>query len=422
MIKGQNSDPVMEVFFDIVPDLLCIASTDGHFLKLNSTWESLLGFTCEELCGHPYIEFIHPDDVAKTLSELEFLIKGRYTIFFTNRYRCKDNSYKWLEWQARANPEGDKYYAIARDITQRKMAEQALITCEDKYMVAFSTSPDAININKMDGTYVDINDGFTELTGFTREDVIGIPSLDLGIWAFPKDRETLVEGLQKQGNVKNLESVFRCKDGSLKTALMSASVIQINNEPHILSITRDITDRIMTEKALRESEEIFRSLAEYSPNMIFIVVKNKIYYVNQLCEKKLGYTKEEFFAPDFNFLQLASPEHKQLLIENLTLHAKGKEIEPYEFLMLAKDGRQLYTMINAKLIQVGNENAILGVIMDISEQRWAEEILKRKANQFEHFSTLMVDRELKMVELKQEVNDLLKKLGESAKYPLYGSY
>lgn len=175
------------------------------------------------------------------------------------------------------------------------------------------------------------------------------------------------------------------------------------------------------EEKLKNSEEIFRFLAEYSHDMIFIIIKNKIYYVNQLCEKKLGYTKEELYSPDFDFVRLVAPEHEKIFNENLLITASGKEVKPFEFLMTSKDGRTLYTMVNSKLIQIGKGNAILGVIMDISEQKWAEEILKRKATQFEHFTSLMVDRELKMAELKKEINRLLKKLGEEPKFTLFGN-
>jgi len=219
------------------------------------------------------------------------------------------------------------------------------------------------------------------------------------------------------------------EDSAIKTVLNGARDYVLKNklERLVPAIKRALHENELevinkqAEEKLRNSEEIFRTLAEYSPDMIFIIIKNKIYYVNQLCEKKLGYTKEEFYATDFNFLRLVAPENMKIFNENLLLTASGKEIAPYEFLMTSKDGKELYTMVNSKLIQIGNENAILGVIMDISEQKWAEEILKRKANQFEHFNSLMVDRELKMVELKKEVNILLEKLGEKPKYNLFGN-
>ena len=172
----------------------------------------------------------------------------------------------------------------------------------------------------------------------------------------------------------------------------------------------------LADEKLKNSEEIFRSLAEFSSNMILIFLKNKIYFVNQMCEIKLGYSKEEFYAPGFDFRALATHENDEELKNNLIRSLSGIELEPYNFIITAKDGRQLYTIVNTRSIRIGKENAILGIMIDISERRWAEKILMQQANQVEHFNSLMVERELKMVELKQEVNSLLEKHGESAKY------
>jgi PAS domain S-box-containing protein len=120
---------------------------------------------------------------------------------------------------------------------------------EEHFRLVYSTSPDAININRLsDGLYVDINDGFTRLTGFTREDVIGRPSLYIGIWRHPEDRQKLLAGLKDNGHYENLEAEFRRKDGSIVTGLMSAKIIFLQNEPHLLSITRDISDRKRAEE------------------------------------------------------------------------------------------------------------------------------------------------------------------------------
>ena len=127
---------------------------------------------------------------------------------------------------------------------------------EERFRLAYSTSPDAININRMsDGLYVDINEGFTRQTGFTREDVIGRTSQEINIWCDPADRQTLVRGLRERGCYENLEACFRRKDGSVTTGLMSARIIVLRGVPHILSITRDIGDRMRMEEENRRLEE-----------------------------------------------------------------------------------------------------------------------------------------------------------------------
>ena len=121
------------------------------------------------------------------------------------------------------------------DTTERIQAELALRASEDKFSKAFHTSPDSVNINRLaDGMYLEINDGYTKVTGYTREDVIGKTSLEINIWANPEDRARLAEGLRSHGEVANLEATFRMKDGTEKVGLMSASVIEIDGEWYVI--------------------------------------------------------------------------------------------------------------------------------------------------------------------------------------------
>lgn len=99
-------------FFDVTIDLMCIADTDGYFRKTNPAFERELGWTPEELDGRLFLDFVHPDDLDKTLHEVAKLSEGIPTISFENRYRCKDGAYKLLRWTS--YPEGDVLYAIAR--------------------------------------------------------------------------------------------------------------------------------------------------------------------------------------------------------------------------------------------------------------------------------------------------------------------
>ncbi len=111
-------------FMQLSIDMFCTAGLDGYFKYVNPSWQKALGFTTEELTSRPYLEFVHPEDRQKTGTEGERLAHGEVSLAFENRYRCKDGSYKWLLWNAICVPEQSMIYAVARDITDHKRAEE----------------------------------------------------------------------------------------------------------------------------------------------------------------------------------------------------------------------------------------------------------------------------------------------------------
>jgi PAS domain S-box-containing protein len=140
-------------------------------------------------------------------------------------------------------------WATARSWRHRLDFERLLVErtehlreSEERFRIAFETSPDSINLNRVaDGVYVAVNEGFTRMTGWTEADVVGRSSVTLGIWADPADRARLVEALEREGFIENLEAQFRRKDGSVLVGLMSARRIDLQGEALLLSITRDVS-------------------------------------------------------------------------------------------------------------------------------------------------------------------------------------
>ena len=111
-------------FFTLSIDMLCIAHFSGYFQRLNPAWETTLGFSREELQSKRMFDFVHPDDRERTLEQNRIVRAGGQALGFENRYVCKDGSYKWLLWNARADMENQVIYSVARDITRRKQAEE----------------------------------------------------------------------------------------------------------------------------------------------------------------------------------------------------------------------------------------------------------------------------------------------------------
>ena len=111
-------------FFTLSIDMLCIPHFNGYFKRLNPAWETVLGFSHAELQSKPMFEFVHPEDRERTLEQNRKVRAGGQALGFENRYLCKDGSYRWLLWNATADLDNQVIYSVARDITERKQAEQ----------------------------------------------------------------------------------------------------------------------------------------------------------------------------------------------------------------------------------------------------------------------------------------------------------
>ncbi|MCK9209970.1 MAG: PAS domain-containing sensor histidine kinase [Ignavibacteriaceae bacterium] len=145
-------------------------------------------------------------------------------------------------------------------------------------------------------------------------------------------------------------------------------------------------ERKQAEAELKESEEKFRSLSEESPNMIFINKAGRVVYVNKKCQEILGYTRDEFLDPRFNFLDIIAPEHIEMVKENFADRYKGKAKDSYEYALVTKDKRRIETSISAKIINYEGGNAILGIVTDITERKRVELLIQRQNNELQELN------------------------------------
>jgi PAS domain S-box-containing protein len=130
-LKERRLQVERDRFFELSRDLLCVAGFDGHFTRLNASWEKTLGFTREELQAEPWLAFVHPDDRESTLAVGADVMAGKEAIAFENRYRCKDGSYRWLQWNATPWLDQGVIFAVARDVTEQRRHETELLAAKE---------------------------------------------------------------------------------------------------------------------------------------------------------------------------------------------------------------------------------------------------------------------------------------------------
>jgi PAS domain S-box-containing protein len=312
------------------------------------------------------------DDISKAKINYGKALSGQSHITVEEYGELKRNYY-----ETRYNPIFNEKQeiigatAFAFDVSEKINTLESLRKSEDKFRRAFVTSPDSININRLsDGMYISINDGFTKITGYSEEETIGKTSLELDIWAVPSDRFKLVEGLKAKGRCENLETVFRMKDGSLLTGIMSASVIEIDGVQHILSITRDISDRKRAETALIESETRYRELVELAVDGILLGSHDgKIIEANSYILALTGRTRDELIGTHISELFMSEDLAKSPL--RFDLLQKGETVIN-ERRILRKDGGAIPVEMHTKMMPDGTYQSIY---QDISERRKSEERL-----------------------------------------------
>jgi PAS domain S-box-containing protein len=272
---------------------------------------------------------------------------------------------------------------IFADITSstlsRKEAEYKLNASEALFRKAFTTSPDSININRLsDGKYISINNGFTNITGYSTEETIGKTSFEIDIWADSGDREKLVKGLREVGTVLNLEARFRMKDGTLRNGLMSASLIDLDGVTHILSITRDISEKKRIESDLKESETRFRELIELAPDGILIGLHDgTIHGANSRMLTITGRTLAELIGMDIALL-FSDQELNSLPLRYDLLEAE----ESVTSIRTIKrpDGSTVTIEMHTKMMPDGTYQSIWH---DITNRKLVEDALLKSKEQYD---------------------------------------
>lgn len=252
-------------------------------------------------------------------------------------------------------------------INQRLQSD--ITVTKNHFQSIFNLAPGAVLISTAeDGKIVEVNETFSLITGYGREEAIGKTTQELGLWQHNTDREWVVNDIKIYGQFLNREVKLNRKSGEEFIGLISGSVISLNDKPHIISNTQDVTEKYLAEEKVKASEEKYRTLTETTPNIILMHDFNGIItYINraglkliQLPEKEIIGKSIKQFVPDALFEEVK--ERQKLRLQGFT------DTLEYKTAFTTTDGRLLkIKVVSAPIIKNGKMESFLLVAHDITE-------------------------------------------------------
>lgn len=293
----KQSEEKFSKAFLMSPDcLILLRASDGVTLEINDQFLQLTGYSREEVIGVSSTDLSWIEREDRETLQRELLENGELNDRETTFRARSGEQFAVLVSGRYIDLDGEKcFLSIVRNVAKQKEAAEHLRQSEERFSKAFLMSPDGLVIVRAaDGVALEINDRFLQLTGHDRDEVVGIPSANLRSWVRPEDRETLRRDLEEKGEVNDLETLFRTKTGEHLSVLISASNIELNGEPCILSIIRDVTESRRAERELAKNREMLQALLDAVPLGINVKDHSRRYtFMNPFQAKVYGTVPEE---------------------------------------------------------------------------------------------------------------------------------
>lgn len=226
-------------------------------------WKGMLGYADHEIANRveEWYRLMHPDDAAGVKERLQAYLKGQLPVYeLEHRLRHKDGSYRWILARGIAlrRTDGTPYRMAGShtDITERKRADEVIRQSEKRFSQVFHASPIPITITSLEGgLYVEVNDAWLRLFEYTREEVIGDSSLHLNLWVDPQQRLEMIQQLQATGSLRDYAHLARTKTGKVLDVLVSAEVMELNDQHYNLSLVYDVTELKRAQQRLEQRVE-----------------------------------------------------------------------------------------------------------------------------------------------------------------------
>jgi PAS domain S-box-containing protein len=362
-------------------DVVFATDRRGQLVHWNKEAEQLFGYAASEVIGNPF-DIICLGAPGGSGIDLRTILAGRD---FAGGVRCFDKSGReialYVYATAGRKPSGTAagVVFVARDVSEFWRAEQAVRTAEDKYQMLFEHSSDAVAIADIAGRVLEVNPALLRLYGYTADEARGMRLADSVATESRAEADKAMADLAAGKTVTRTIKMTR-KDGTRFVVDLVASVVSVKGARRILSVTRDVTERVRAEEATNESERKYRAVFESANDAVLLeTVDGRILDVNENACVLLGYTKKELLA--LGVSDLVPPEARAWLprvtdaiLQDRTFRAEAVNVH--------KSGRHIPVEISASTMQVDDRTLVLAIVRDISERKRAEAALAESENRY----------------------------------------
>jgi len=413
-------EKIYRFLFDNSRDMIFTLDKNGIITSFNGEAELTSGYDRQEVIGKSFFEILGTEETRQMeMRRFRKRLDTQESKPFETVMRTRSGERRYiLANSMRLQDERGEVTGLAcilRDVTGSKMAEQEIKRAQYLLEKVVDSMADGVIITDNKGIITFYNEGAVEIFGHHPSDILGKPVLDF--YVRKKDAKTVKQMLlkSKEGKINDFETQFLSRDGKTVFVNMSATLMRDEEGKIIgtLGINRDITQRKILERELKESEERYRTMVESAHDMVTIIGEDyRLKYVNKKAEELTAYSREELRGMDFR--DLLDRGSRRLVLDRFRKKRRGKRVPlRYEFEIIRKDGdKRRVESSSSNLKDANGSISTIAYIKDITERKQYEEARKEKLEDLEKWYKLTVDRELKMIELKNEIRALANELNE----------
>ncbi|MCB2184987.1 MAG: PAS domain S-box protein [Deltaproteobacteria bacterium] len=390
---------------DNLPGMAYRCSNDAQWTMefVSQGCRELTGYAPADLVGNKvssYNDLIHPEDREEVWERVQEALDRRAPFQISYRIQTAGGGEKWVWEQGRGvfSPQGrlEGVEGFVTDVSQAKRAEEALRLSEEKFSKLFHASPAAVSISTVEeGRFLEVNETFLNLSGFSREEFLGHTSTELGIWTdLGNSREMALEEFRQAGRVRNFEIVVQYKDKVPRHVLWSADPLFYDGQDCLLNVHIDITEHKETTEALQRNEAQFRTLVESAPIPIVIQTGGCIAYINQEGVKAFGARSPEELLGQPVLDRVPARFHAEVKARISRVNEERLPLTAWEYQYLRLDGAPFYVEALSVPFHYQDQAGALVFFRDITQRKKDEadkaklEAQLRQAQKMEAIGTL----------------------------------